>query len=689
MIKKVLFYTLCFLCSAALFAQQKAPSRRTSQDSALSFARQICYTQPHRAISITSQNYAKGLRLLDSNLMANSQLIQAQAQFNLANVNKGLALANEALSYFQIENNLQGQWDSYLTLGRMEVVFGNYVEAAHKLKRSVDMATQLNDSIKLLQSQISLSSAYQLLGEIELSENSSSLASQISSNLPREKRTASLNLLLAEKNLHSRNFIGAERQLQIATKLSKMQGDSLSSLEINQLYGQLYFNKGEVSKALTYNLKAFDLVKLVAKPQSLTQLHIQASELHLAMGSFDMALQHALQAKKMGLQLSEMLVIQKAAFKQLSNVYLQKGDSAKAFKYVSKAQEVESQLDPIRLTKSIGNSKKPSNTNKDTAETEVTTTNGANFNAWLITIGSILVSILLFIALVRKPKTTADTKIVEVEVPVVETNKEEVLLLKKEIVDLTNKFEIELEGYKKLDDTKNKVFSVLTHDLRQPINQIKSVLGLLEIDDLSGPDRVEIIEKLKESVDNSSNALENLLLWSKKQLTGINTNIVDVHLLPQVWQLESQLAPNLNGKDITFKINIPDFFKVKADMNQLDICLRNLVTNAIKFSNKGGIISVEAVEENNQKIVRIVDNGIGMAPEQLQKLRELSGNFSTLGTMNEKGTGLGVLITREFMKNQNGDLEINSRKGEGSVFSLVFNDTSLILPRVQSKETQV
>ncbi len=223
-----------------------------------------------------------------------------------------------------------------------------------------------------------------------------------------------------------------------------------------------------------------------------------------------------------------------------------------------------------------------------------------------------------------------------------------------------------------MDKTKNKVFSVLTHDLRQPINQIKSVLNLLEMEQLDGDDRREIVEKLKESVDNSSNALENLLLWSKKQLTGISTTIVDVHLLPQVWQLESHLKPNLEAKNLKFEIIIPDFFKVKADMNQLDICLRNLITNAIKFSEPGGTITIDALEENGQKIIRVIDQGVGMTPEQLEKLKGEKGNFTTLGTMNEKGTGLGIMITKEFMENQEGQLNIMSRKGEGSIFSLIF-----------------
>src|SRR5690606_28008784 len=121
-----------------------------------------------------------------------------------------------------------------------------------------------------------------------------------------------------------------------------------------------------------------------------------------------------------------------------------------------------------------------------------------------------------------------------------------------------------------LDKNKNKVFSILTHDIRQPINQIKSVLELLEMEDLNERDRIDIVQKLRESIDNSGGALENLLLWSKNQMTGINTKIVDVHLLPQVWQIESQVKSNLESKKLRLDIDIPDFFKVKADMNQLD-----------------------------------------------------------------------------------------------------------------------
>jgi signal transduction histidine kinase len=178
--------------------------------------------------------------------------------------------------------------------------------------------------------------------------------------------------------------------------------------------------------------------------------------------------------------------------------------------------------------------------------------------------------------------------------------------------------------------------------------------------------------KLRESVDNSSNALENLLLWSKKQLTGITTRVVDIHLLPQVWQMESHLKPNLQAKNIRLSIRVPDFYKIKGDMNQLDICLKNLVNNAIKFTEPGGEIIVSAFEQGDYDVVQVKDNGVGMDQEQLEKLRDATQDFSTLGTMSEKGTGLGVMLVSEFMNSQNGRLRIESVKGEGSTFSLLF-----------------
>ncbi|MDZ7849054.1 MAG: HAMP domain-containing sensor histidine kinase [Owenweeksia sp.] len=361
---------------------------------------------------------------------------------------------------------------------------------------------------------------------------------------------------------------------------------------------------------------------------------------------------------------------------QLSKAYLQTGDSARALTELLEYKAIEDSIQNFDFKKMLlqrefeGQQQQIAQLHDDNSLKDELLDRSKLL--LLLAAGFIVASVLLIFALMqsiyRKKKYARHLK-----------KKNETI---REKTDSVNSHQAELEAKNKkleeMDKTKNKIFSVLTHDLRQPITQIRSVLNLLESEQLSDEDRITMVSKLKESVDNSSNALENLLLWSKKQLTGITTKIVDIHLLPQVWQLESQVSPNLQSKNIQFKIKVPDFFKIQGDMNQLDICMRNLVNNAIKFTNEGGEICLDAFEEGDYKVIRIKDNGVGMDADQLEKLQNLSETFTTMGTMSEKGTGLGILIVHEFMENQNGQLRIESEKRKGSSFSMRFPKKTLI-----------
>ncbi|MCK5171454.1 MAG: HAMP domain-containing histidine kinase, partial [Bacteroidales bacterium] len=221
----------------------------------------------------------------------------------------------------------------------------------------------------------------------------------------------------------------------------------------------------------------------------------------------------------------------------------------------------------------------------------------------------------------------------------------------------------------------DKFFSIIAHDLKSPFN---SMLGFSELlmkrfDKYDIQHQKKFISNIYYSIHNTYKLLENLLLWSRTQRGIIDFNPEPENLyliLVEIIELLSQSATN---KSINIKNEISEDIFVKADKNMLSSILRNLISNAIKFTHKGGEIIIEAQlrnDKNKQDFIEIsvCDNGIGIKSEIKSKLFSISENISTKGTKNESGTGLGLILCKEFIEKHGGKIGAESELGKSSIF---------------------
>ncbi len=223
---------------------------------------------------------------------------------------------------------------------------------------------------------------------------------------------------------------------------------------------------------------------------------------------------------------------------------------------------------------------------------------------------------------------------------------------------------------------KDKVFSILSHDLREPFNQLIGVLELMEEGELLDKDVFdELLTKLKESVYTAQNSVVNLLYWSKNQLSQIKTNPERFRVQSLLENIRRSLAPTFERKGLQVSIAQDPGLELLADYYQIEIALRNIVSNAIKFSSQGGKLDISAHLQLEQKevVFSVKDQGIGLSEEQIQQIldvSEKSSTASTPGTLNERGTGLGLSIVKDFLHANGGYLSIQSTLKEGSTFKL-------------------
>ncbi len=238
----------------------------------------------------------------------------------------------------------------------------------------------------------------------------------------------------------------------------------------------------------------------------------------------------------------------------------------------------------------------------------------------------------------------------------------------------TKEIEESREQLANLNEKKDLIFSILSHDLRSPLTTLKGFLSLL-IENGETFTKEEVkkhAELIRASVSNSLDLIDNTLFWSLSQMGGIQYSPTRISINEMVKKVSGLYQLALTRKGIEMVLKVEPNLHVKADENMLYVVLRNLVSNAIKFTPEGKKIKVEAYAEMDRVIVKVEDEGVGMSMDYINKLLTEAHPTIKKGTSNEKGTGLGLALCQQFISAQQGTMEINSLEGKGSTFTITL-----------------
>lgn len=224
---------------------------------------------------------------------------------------------------------------------------------------------------------------------------------------------------------------------------------------------------------------------------------------------------------------------------------------------------------------------------------------------------------------------------------------------------------------------KDKVFSIVSHDLRSPIASLNAVLPMLDPDSLDHETYHQLKLNLTKQVQNLNYVLDNLLIWSRSRMKGVETpELKEINLHKQSSISMGLLKGLADQKEIIIQNQINTSVSIKADPQHFDIIIRNILLNAIKFTHEKGQIKLFSKIENDQLAICIEDNGVGMNPEQINRLFQLKTHFTTPGTQKEKGTGLGLLICAEYAAANNWEIKVESQMGKGTIFTIILAKTN-------------
>jgi signal transduction histidine kinase len=249
--------------------------------------------------------------------------------------------------------------------------------------------------------------------------------------------------------------------------------------------------------------------------------------------------------------------------------------------------------------------------------------------------------------------------------------KEEKVRLEHEVKMRTLQIQQQKEKLEELNQIKDKLFSVVSHDIKAPLSSLKLSLALTKLNKLSQEEFRAVSTEIESHLDQTTNFIQNLLQWAKFQLRGEIVRPVRLDISAMIRETVGLLENDIRQKLITLQIDVrPDSFAY-ADRVMIESVLRNLLTNAIKFTPVGGTVTIGGKAEEPEIIISVADTGVGIAPENRAGIFTLE-SLTTPGTRQEAGTGLGLVLCKEFTEKNNGRIWFESEVGRGTTFSFAL-----------------
>jgi two-component system sensor histidine kinase/response regulator len=242
------------------------------------------------------------------------------------------------------------------------------------------------------------------------------------------------------------------------------------------------------------------------------------------------------------------------------------------------------------------------------------------------------------------------------------------------------------EELERLNDIKNKLLSIISHDFRSPLSSLQGVINILNSQSLSPEEIKQIFDALSTKVQNTTNMLDNLLKWTRNQMQGIRVQPEYFTLLNLVEDVINSLAILAEKKGVVLRHHITEPLLVYADPEMIRMVVRNLISNAIKFTVQGDTVTVKAEPTRDDKVViSVIDTGLGISPKDKEKLFQLK-DHTTYGTANEKGTGLGLILCKDFVEKNGGEIWVKSEERQGSTFYFTLLTQSARFPEISSRD---
>lgn len=542
----------------------------------------------------------------------------------------------------------------YNNIGNDYYDLGEYDDAFFYFSQSRLVATAIRDTFRMLVADHNVGRVFKEMGQYETAQQHLLASKRLSERLHDVEGIAYTYDEMGDIQLRRQLYDSAD--LSLATALNLARKGEFKVLQ-PRIYGKLAtvaFRKGNFDKALAYYDTAYTLNERTNDRHGMAEVALGRAIIFTGQRRYDEALsnlEHSLTvAKELNARILEI-----KCYNQLSLLWEMKADYRKSLAYYKEYKLLEDSLFSQELQGKLLRSQLRFETEARDSQIAFLSEKDAAHSSELrkqefvrnILVVVMALSVILLFSVYRSGRRRRQINS---------------LLLQHQ-----EEMEKRSEELERLNQVKDKFFSIISHDLRSPINALSGLLDLLDKGAVTASELPRHIKELKARFNHTRTLLNNLLDWTLLQMDKLSVQAAKIDIYNLVEE-NIQLLTSVQSKDIRLINEVPRNLIGFADSNTINLVIRNLITNAIKFTNDGGTVRIAAREKDAEWLVSVKDNGVGMNNDALKMLFDKTAPYTTRGTANEKGTGLGLILCKEFVEKNNGRIWVESEEGAGSTF---------------------
>ncbi|MFH0736178.1 MAG: tetratricopeptide repeat-containing sensor histidine kinase [bacterium] len=577
----------------------------------------------------------------------------------------------EALDLRKKINNKKAISVSLTNIGILHWNWGNYFKALKYYLEAINIKEEIKDSIGLVFCSNNLGILYQKFGDLEKTKSyyyqSLEISNKINYAFGKAYSAENIGNYCFEQKIYNEadNYYQKALELYISIKHKNGQSNVYNSM------GKLYYQLGKYQEAKDFHLKAYTLAVEVSDRKAVAGSLINLGRTYQKLGNLDIAESYIYNSLDL-LKKDKIPDLIKDAYNYLSEIKEKENNHKAAFYYLKLYREYSDSLYGGENLRRIMDLKEKYENDRREKENEILRSQTTrqefeikkqNYAKNMILFASfVFASFTAFLFYSNRLKKRTNKQIL--------LNKKEVDKLNEELSEKNDQLSNSENNLQELNSTKDKFFSIIAHDLRNPFMSILGFLDLLtnSYNEYDEDDKKQMLTNTTSLALNTYKLLENLLQWSRLQTDGISFYPRKLDLTELIKEAIESLRPTSNLKNINLIFQNSNKIEFICDEEMLNSVFRNIISNSIKFTPSNGNITIDLVKTNLFIVITITDTGIGMDENALSNLFKVGQTKSRKGTQGEKGTGIGLLLAGEFINKHQGSINVKSEVGKGTSF---------------------
>lgn len=553
---------------------------------------------------------------------------------------------------------LEGKASS--NLANVYYKMGNYTRALQLYLRGLSLQERIGDRANISSDLSNIANVYYRLGNYDkaLAYLNRVMAINRKTGI-KERMVGALTtyaMIYSDKKMYDSSLLYLKDALTLA---EEMQSPYLQNILIGNL-AECYLKKGDLASAAQLYQQTQTLSAKLGDDEGLAIAKSGLGQVYIARGQQGTGLQYLEEAfvmmQQLGIKEQELDVVIR-----LADNYALAGDYKQAYKYLAIKSELSDSLQKQKSRQEVEQMLFDYELQKKEAEIAILEKDNAiqlqqNRNQKMIIWTALSVLLVVLVA----------SYLIYRNARILKTSKQAILKQKENL-------EFQTAKLSELNDFKDTTFSLLAHDLRSPVNALAGTMLMLDEKLMTPEEFAGYQHELNNKLQAVSILIDNMLYWAKSQMKGEFTlNIEKLNIKRKIDRALAVLKDAAQQKNIKLIDNVPDTIHAFGDRDHIDIIVRNIVSNAIKFTHDGGSVIIGADTVDAKTTITVSDTGVGMTDKQIKQMFDDDLHVSTKGTEGEKGTGLGLHLCYQLIKQNNGDIQVSSEPGVGSTFTIIL-----------------